>query len=249
MFLKVLLVSIWAFWVGSPLTMNTRFFAFSRPLVGGFVVGLILGDPVKGTIIGAMINAVYIGVISVGGSTPANYTLAGILGPALGILADMEPEVALAFAIPVAVSSTSINVLKMSLFSFFSHWADRYAEEGNMRGIVLLNIVPGTLFSILDPGLITFLALYYGAGPIESLIAAMPANIITGLTVAGKVLPAVGYALLLRYMAQERALLPAFFIGFVLATYLKLDIMAIVILGACTVLLMLTWKPERRATQ
>jgi mannose/fructose/N-acetylgalactosamine-specific phosphotransferase system component IIC len=246
LFLKALLVSIWAFWIGSSLTLNTRFFAFSRPLVNGFVIGLILGDPVKGTIIGAMINAVYIGVISVGGSTPANTMLAGTLGTALGILADMEPEVALAFAIPVAVSSTSLNVLKMSLFSFFTHWADRYAEEGNMGGIVRLSIIPGTIFAMLDPGLITFLAIYYGAGPIESLIAALPQSIISALTVAGKVMPAVGYALLLRYMAQDLSILPAFFIGFVLATYLHLDIMAVVILGACVVLLM-HWKREGRA--
>lgn len=235
--LKAVLVALWAFWIGSSLTLNTRFFAFMRPLVSGFVVGLILGDPVKGTIIGATINAVYIGYMSVGGSAPADILIAGVLGPAMGILADMTPEMALAFAVPVAMIGNSINVLKMSLFSFFAHWADRYAEEGDMRGIVWLNIVPGTLFALVYPGLVTFLAVQYGAGPIQSLLSLLPAPVISGITVAGKLLPAVGYALLLRYMTTDLGVLPAFFVGFVLAAYLKLDIMAVVILGVCFILL------------
>ncbi len=237
MFWKAFFVALWAWWLGSPLTLNTRFFAFSRPLVNGFVIGLILGDPVKGTIIGAMVNAVYIGVISVGGATPADTLIAGTLAAALGILANMEPEVALAFAVPVAVAGASLNVLKMSLFSLLPGVVDRFAEEGNMRGIAFMNIVPGTIYAAINPGLITFLAMYYGAGPIQGLISAMPGQLLHGLSVAGKLLPAVGYAMLLRYMAEDAALLPAFFIGFVLASYLHLDIMAVVILGVCIALL------------
>ncbi len=237
MFWKAFAVALWATWLGSPLTLNTSFLAFSRPLVNGFVIGLILGDPVKGTIIGAMVNAVYIGVMSIGGATPADTLTAGTLAAALGILADMDPEVALAFAVPVAVAGASLNVVKMSLFSLLPGIVDKMADEGNMRGIAFMNIVPGTLWAAISPGLITFLAIYYGAGPIQSLIGAMPAQLLHGLTVAGKLLPAAGYAMLLRYMAEDGKLLPAFFIGFVLASYLKLDIIAVVILGTCVALL------------
>ena len=44
----------------------------NRPLVGGLVVGLILGNPVQGTIIGATINVIYLGLVSAGGSLPAD---------------------------------------------------------------------------------------------------------------------------------------------------------------------------------
>jgi mannose/fructose/N-acetylgalactosamine-specific phosphotransferase system component IIC len=235
LFIKALLVALWAFWIGSSLTMNTRFFAFMRPLVSGFVVGLILGDPVKGTIIGATINAVYIGIISAGGSTPADILIAGVLGPALGILADMSPEVALTVAVPIALVGVSINTLKMSLFSLFAHWADRYAEEGNMAGIVWLNILPGTIFALIYPGLATFLGVYYGPDAVRAALGFLPAGLITGLGVAGKLLPAVGYAMLLRYMTSNLGMLPMFFIGFLVAAYLKLDIMAVVGIGICLV--------------
>lgn len=52
----------------------------NRPLVGGLVVGLILGNPVQGTIIGATINVIYLGLVSAGGSLPADSGMAGIMG-------------------------------------------------------------------------------------------------------------------------------------------------------------------------
>lgn len=245
MFIQALLVALWAFWIGSSLTMNTRFFVFMRPLVSGLVVGLILGDPVKGTIIGATINAVYIGIISAGGSMPADILIAGVLGPALGILADMTPEMALSVAVPIALVGVSISTLRMSLFSLFAHWADRYAEEGNMAGIVWLNIIPGTIFAAIYPGLATFLGVYYGADAVKAALGFMPEGLIAGLSVAGKLLPAVGYAMLLRYMTTNLSMLPMFFIGFLVAAYLKLDIMAVVGIGVCLVFF-IYFRPQAR---
>lgn len=64
-----------------------------RPLVNGFLVGLILGDPVKGTIVGATINLMYLGFISAGGAMPSDMALAGILGTALAITGNMDPKI------------------------------------------------------------------------------------------------------------------------------------------------------------
>ena len=48
----------------SPWPFGQGYYAWQRPLVGGFVAGLILGDPVAGTIIGATINLIYLGHIT-----------------------------------------------------------------------------------------------------------------------------------------------------------------------------------------
>ena len=56
-----------------------------RPLVNGWLVGCILGDPVMGVTIGATINMMFIGFISAGGSLPSDIPMAGILGTALAI--------------------------------------------------------------------------------------------------------------------------------------------------------------------
>jgi len=55
------------------------YFTTYRPLVAGLFVGIILGDPAKGTLVGAAINLAYLGFISAGGTMPGDPGLAGWL--------------------------------------------------------------------------------------------------------------------------------------------------------------------------
>lgn len=230
--IQALLIALYAFWIESPLTLNTRFFAFGRPLVSGLIVGIILGDPVKGTIIGATINAVYIGVITVGEQTPADTRLAGVLGPALGILSDMTPELALATIVPIAILANTTRPFKQFIFSIFAQKADSYAEADNPRGIARINILAPTIAAMIYPGLVVFLAVYLGPQHVTTLINWFPDNVVNGLSAVGKLLPAVGYAILLHYMTGNTLkMLPMFFIGFILSTFMGLDILPVVGLG------------------
>ena len=45
-----------------------------QPLVNGAIVGLIMGDPVQGLIIGSAINLPFIGVIMVGSTMPTDFS-------------------------------------------------------------------------------------------------------------------------------------------------------------------------------
>jgi len=166
---------------------------------------------------------------------PADITIAGVLGPALAILANMEPEMALAMVIPIAMVGVSIHAVQMSFQSFFCHWADRYAERGYLPGIVYLNVIPSTIFTFFYPGVATFLAVYYGPEAVQDVMGFLPATVVTGLRIAGRILPAVGFAMLLRYMLPKVSLIPLFFVGFLAATYLKLDIVAVVAFGVCAI--------------
>ncbi|WP_331836829.1 PTS sugar transporter subunit IIC [Erysipelothrix piscisicarius] len=44
---------------------------------------------------------------------------------------------------------------------------------------------------------VAFIAVLFGASAVEGFVQAIPANLMNGLEVAGKLLPAVGFALLL----------------------------------------------------
>ncbi len=233
--MQIFLVALWSWWIAGTLTLNTRFFAFMRPLVSGFVVGLILGDPVQGTIIGASINAVYIGWIAVGGALPGDLVLAGVLGPALGILANMTPEAALAFAIPIATLGASIATLRMAIFSAFVHFIDKFAAEGNMKAVALFNFVPNMLFCIIYPAIPVYVALTVGAEPLSRWLDAMPVEFLNAFNAVGLLLPALGFAMLLRYLAPSVKALGPFFVGFVLTVYLNVPVMGIVILAAAYV--------------
>lgn len=79
-----------------------------RPLVGGFVTGLILGDPVTGVMVGATIQMMFIGFIAAGGALPSDMALAGILGTALAITGGLDVDAALAIAVPLGLLGTLV---------------------------------------------------------------------------------------------------------------------------------------------
>ena len=62
-------MSVWPFGIG--------YFTLYRPLIGGTIVGLILGDVQQGMAFGAALNAVHLGFISTGGSLPSDLVTAG----------------------------------------------------------------------------------------------------------------------------------------------------------------------------
>ena len=56
------------YWIGEANLPFVGLWTVQRPLVCGWIAGLILGDPLKGAMVGASINLVYLGFISAGGS-------------------------------------------------------------------------------------------------------------------------------------------------------------------------------------
>ncbi|MGH8632023.1 MAG: PTS sugar transporter subunit IIC, partial [Burkholderiales bacterium] len=102
-FIQAVLVALGYFWTNSAFSPNLGFNVFRWPLMSGAVVGLIMGDLGQGILIGASINLVFLGVISAGGSSPADPSLAGWLGTALAMSAGLGPQEAIAIAAPLGV--------------------------------------------------------------------------------------------------------------------------------------------------
>ena len=72
-----------------------------------------------------------------------------------------------------------------------------------------------------------------GAPAVTSFVEAIPPVVMSGLTLAGGMIPAVGFALLLQPMMNGRNFI-YFLLGFVLFAYLKLPIMAITIIASAS---------------
>ena len=72
-----------------------------RPLVLGFLSGILLGDPSQGAAVGASINILYLGFIGAGGAVPGDIALAGVVGTALVISAGVDVNTAMSLAVPV----------------------------------------------------------------------------------------------------------------------------------------------------
>ena len=200
-----------------------------RPLVLGPLVGLALGDFHQGILIGATLELIFMGNIKVGAAIPPDVITGGVLGTAFAILSGKGPAIALALAIPISILAEMLLSALFVVRSAFNKRFMAYAEEGDYRKVQRLHLLSGFLKPVLM-ALITFLSLQLGAEAMKSLLGLIPSWVNTGLQVAGNMLPALGFALLMRLMFNKRSI-PWFFLGFLLAAYLKLPIIAIGGLG------------------
>ena len=216
-------VSVWAAGVG--------YFTLYRPLIGGTIVGLIMGDVRQGMAFGAALNAVHLGFVSTGGALPSDLVTAGYIGTALALASGMDVGAALAaFGIPLGALGGLLWFGRMTLGSFIVHWADARAERGDVRGVAAINLWAGQGLLFAFYALPTFVIVYYGQWGIERVLNWIPDRLLSALSVVGGMLPAVGLGLLLRSIGRGRSI-PYFIVGFVLATYFDLPLLVIGLLG------------------
>lgn len=216
---------------------------FGAPLVAGLVNGLLFGDLAYGLEVGSTVMMAYIGMVAIGGSLPSDYALAGYLGVAMTMLAGADPSVGLTIAVPLGLLGLLSFNVKMSLNSIWVQKADRYAAQGNSRGVVAMNLFASQIFPFITYFIPSFLCVYFGAGMLESLMAAIPSQVTSVLALAGHLIPALGLAMLMSVLFNA-ALLPFFIIGFVLSAYLGLGTMPIAILGAVAGILHLAYSSQ-----
>ncbi|MBI5990190.1 PTS sugar transporter subunit IIC, partial [Clostridium perfringens] len=91
--------------------------------------------------------------------------------------------------------------------------------------IVLFKVVP------------IFAALVLGGNYIKDLFDKIPPVIMTGLNVAGGMLPAIGFAMLLNMMLKKN-MWPYLLVGFVFSAFLNLSTIGIALLGVAIVFLL-----------
>lgn len=207
----------------------------SRPLVLGPLVGLVLGDVNQGVIIGATLELIFMGNIKVGAAIPPDVITGGVLGTAFAIMSGKGPAVALALAVPISILAEMVLSGLFVLRPVFNKKFNQYAEEGSFRKIERLHVFSGLLKPLLM-GLLTYLSLQLGAGVIKSFLDTIPEWVHSGLQVAGNMLPALGFALLMNLMFNKKVA-PYFFMGFILSAYLKLPMIAIGGLGVIIALI------------
>lgn len=221
---QAVLISLIYFLANGTL-IGVGFFTLYRPLVSGFVTGLILGDPVTGTAIGASINLMYIGHISAGGSLPGDPALAGIVGASLGITAGLDVAVTLPIATSVGLLGALLWFGRLTINSIFVRYADSYAREGKAGSWWIVNVLlpQGLLFFIT--AIPAFFIVYFGANSIQDVLNALGGTVLNSLMIIGGLLPALGLGLTLNFVFQKDAKI-YFFLGFLMVVYFSLDMIA-----------------------
>lgn len=227
MLVKAILIGLVSAWGVLDYQVGTLY--TFRPLVLSVIVGAILGDVHQGIIIGANLELLFMGAISVGAYIPPDVNVGGVLATAFAISMGKSVEAAVALAMPIATLALGISNILAAVTPVFLKIADKGAEEGNYKKVVFTHWLMGTI-SVVEKFLLVTFAFYLGADKIQSLLDFIPQFILDGMGVAAGMLPAMGFAMLLRMIVSKR-LIPYFVLGFVLISYANIPVLGIALIA------------------
>ncbi len=206
-----------------------------RPIIIGPLVGLIMGDPVTGLVIGGELELVWMGLVGIGTSTPPDVVVGSALATALAIRTGADWSTTLALAIPISLLAQVGAIGVAILNTAFAHRADACAEKGDYRGVEISNWMGSGLYFIFKFGMV-FLGFVLGADLITTVVENIPPIIQQGLGQSGNLLPALGVAMLIQ-LTWDRKFGAFLFVGFALSAFLNLSTLAAAVLGAVVAVL------------
>ncbi|MCY7024803.1 MULTISPECIES: PTS mannose/fructose/sorbose/N-acetylgalactosamine transporter subunit IIC [Streptococcus] len=178
------------------------------PVFAGFITGLIMGDLTTGLFIGGSLQLFVLGVGTFGGASRIDATSGAVLATAFSVAQGYKPELAIAtIAVPVATLLTYFDILGRMTTTYFAHRVDAAVERFDYKGIER-NYLLGALPWALSRALPVFLALAFGGTFVEAIVDGVAGVkwLAAGLTLAGRMLPGLGFAILLRYLPVKRNL-------------------------------------------
>ena len=202
---------------------------FRNPAITGLIVGLIMGDVKTGLLVGGTLQLMTLGIGSYGGATIPDYATATIIAGALAISTGQGIDFAIGIGVPAALLLVQLDVVARMSNVFFQHRAERYAEERKYGKIELMNVL-GLSTWMISRFVPIFICLFFGESLVQKLLEISPDWLMGGLRVAGGVLPALGVALLLKYL-PVKAYAPYLIIGFVLVAYLNMPMLGVALVG------------------
>lgn len=228
---QIIILTLYAGWqILDELGLYT---SIAQPVWAGLISGLVMGDIVTGLFIGGSMQLTVLGVGTFGGSSRIDANSGTILATVFTIGLGMEPEQAIALiAVPVAGLMIQMDILGRLCNTFFAHRIDKKVENMDYKGIER-NFLLGAVPWFLSRALPVFLALAFGSGVVEEIVGFLSGDLKwlgDGLSVAGAVLPAVGFAILLRYLPVIKHL-PYLILGFVVTALLTTVFSGIQLLG------------------
>lgn len=185
----------------------------------GMITGLIMGDLQTGLFIGGSMQLTVLGVGTFGGASRIDANSGTLVATAFAVGAGMNAETALAaIGVPVAAILVYTDIAGRFANTFFGHMCDADIEKMNW-GAYNVHYLLGAVSWMLSRMIPVFLALAFGQGLVEGITTALNGDLKwlgDGLSVAGGALPAVGFAILLRYLPVKKHV-AYLLLGFVIA--------------------------------
>lgn len=212
---------------------------WNRPIVVGPLVGVALGDVEAGLKLGATLELVFMGAFPVGASNPPDFVSGTIIATAYVIMSGQSISSAVLLAVPIATLVLLIDNLQMTfLLTHASHKADKYAQEGNIKGVERTQIIYSILNKVIL-ALVVAVGFALGVPAIEKILSFVPAFITHGLDIAAGIIPAIGFAMLAKMMLTKN-MVPFLLLGFLLTAYLNVTVVGVALFGIVAVMLVMS---------
>lgn len=236
--IQIILVIIVAFLAGIEGVLDE--FQFHQPVIACTLIGLITGNLVPCLILGGTLQMIALGWANIGAAVAPDAALASVASAIILVLGGQGQDgvsSAIAIAIPLAVAGLLLTIICRTIATAFVHFMDAAAKNGNLKGVEMWHIAAICLQGIRI-AIPAALILAVGAGPIRSLLDAMPTWLTGGLAIGGGMVVAVGYAMVINMMATKEVW-PFFAIGFVLATVSQITLIGLGAIGLALALIYL----------
>lgn len=218
-------------------------YTLGRPLVGGLLCGLILGDLTLGVTVGAAIQVVYIALITPGGAVAADTRAISYIGIPLAMVAihsaGVDPQSAQATQMATALGA-AVGTLGTVLYYgtctinlVWQHMGLKAIDEMKFNKLYMIDMGLPWLSHAVTSFIPCFLMTLMGKTMVDTIITYLPMDGLAMKTLftVGSMLPAVGVALLLKQVVERMTDLLTFFFGFTLAAVMGVNLVGATIIG------------------
>ncbi len=212
-----IVMGIMYWWCRGMILSYFGFLFISSPVTVGLVAGLLMGQPMQGLIIGGGIALVFAGIFAPGANLPTDECLAATCVIPIAIGSGMNATTAIALAVPVGLLGSFVTNLRKVINTYFVAKANKYAEEGNADAIWRCATIYPALLAIPLLFLPVFIINMVGQDVVINIMKALPTFVTHGLEVAGGVLPALGFALIMNMIGKNK-LIPFVFLGYIVVS-------------------------------
>lgn len=219
-------------------------YTLGRPLIGGLVAGIILGDIQTGILVGAAMQIVYIALVTPGGTVSADVRAVSYIGIPLAMVA-LKSYGLTAASIEGAALATSFGTMVGTLGTVlfygtatanlaWQHIGWKAVEKGEFQKLYAVNMglpwISHFFFSFIP----TLIMCKLGADVVEMIKTTLPMDGLAMKTLftVGSLLPCVGIAILLKQIVTKVVDFIPFFFGFTLAASLGINLVSATVVAA-----------------
>ncbi|MDT2753982.1 PTS sugar transporter subunit IIC [Enterococcus pseudoavium] len=218
-------------------------YTLGRPLVGGLICGIVLGDLKAGILVGAAMQLVYIALVTPGGTVSADVRAVSYIGIPLAMIAlksygidAASPDgaaLATSFGTMVGTLGTVLFYGTATINLAWQHIGWNAVEKGDLKKLNLVNYGLPWISHLICSFIPSLVMCRMGAPMVDLIKDYLPMDGLAMKTLftVGSLLPAVGIAILLKQIVTKPTDFIPFFFGFTLAASLGINLVSATVIA------------------